>query len=246
MRQSLRILGVGFLSLVSLETAVAIIDWSARWDWFTKLMADHPHFAAFIRTPFSYLILILMGFAFLFVERRLKTPKIVGRITNLHALPDTATTAMAMAFIEEKKEPRWNEHPLNWHWFAKIKLVNESEIPTTIDAIEVRMKWKWKRRKLITKCTENFGTYVFAGRNSEGWTKNDEIPNLLQGLKSTPLTHGIGHVGWVRFDISKMSRKDMEMAQIGFWIVDAMQGKHKLRRDDSDTKPIKITKRLSH
>src|SRR3989442_1778655 len=87
MRQSLRILGFGFLSLVSLETAVAIIDWSARWDWFTKQMVDHPHFAAFIRTPFSYLILILMGFAFLFIERRLKAPTIIGRVTNLHALP---------------------------------------------------------------------------------------------------------------------------------------------------------------
>jgi hypothetical protein len=246
MRQSLRILGFGFLSLVSLETAVAIIDWSARWDWFTKLMVDHPHLAAFIRTPFSYLVLIVVGFAFLFIEGRLKTPKLAGRVTNLHALPDTATTTMAMLFIEEKKEPGWNEQPLNWHWFARIKIVNESEIPTTVDAIEVRIKWKWKRRKLFTKCIEDFGTYVFAGHNSEGWPKDDEIPNLLQTLKSIPLTHGIGHEGWVRFDISKMSRKEMEVARIDFWIVDAMQGKHKLRRDDSDIKPVNITKRLSH
>jgi len=180
----------------------------------------------------------------LFLERKVKAPRFVGRITGLEGHPDTATSSMALMFIEEKKEPGWNEHPINWHWFAKVTFVNESETPATIEAVHVRMKWRWKRKKIMAKCTEDFGEFVFAGRDPNGWPKDDEIPNLLRKLEGIPLTHGIGHDGWVHFNVPAMHRKDMETSKIDFWIVDAMQGKHKLRSNDSDIERAKITKRL--
>jgi hypothetical protein len=235
-RHTLRILGWGFLSLVTAETLVGIIDWFARWDWFNQVMLDHPHLASFIRTPVSYLVLIIVGFSLLFIERKLKTAKITGRIVSLEGLPDTATTSMAIALIEEEKKPGWNEHPMNWHWFAKIVLVNESETPTTIGEVQVRLKWK--QRKVLAKCTEDFGNYIFAG-------KHEEIPNLVKQLRGVPLTHGIGHDGWVRFNVPAETRKFIEAAKVDFWILDSMQQKHKLRRDNAEMERVKITKKLS-
>ena len=79
MRQALRLLGFGFLSLFSLETVVSILDWLGRWDWLTAFLASHPHAAAFVHTPFAYLGFLIVGFLLLWAERKLKLPRIVGR-----------------------------------------------------------------------------------------------------------------------------------------------------------------------
>lgn len=167
---------------------------------------------------------------------RLKVPRIAGRIVSLEGVPDTATTPMSMSLIEAKKEPGWDEHPMNWQWFARIKCVNESETPTTIEAVQVEIGSA--RGKIIVNCTEDFGRCVFAR------DKNDEIPNLLKRLHGVPVTHGIGHDGWVRFNVENATRKDMEAAKIEFWIIDAMQGKHKIQKTDADMERVRITKRL--
>ena len=170
-------------------------------------------------------------------EQKLKAPRIAGRIVSLEGVPDTATTPMSMALIEAKKEPGWDEHPMNWHWFARIKCVNESETPTTIETVQVEIGSA--RDRIIVKCIEDFGRYVFAR------DRDDEIPNLLRKLHGVPVTHGIGHDGWVHFNVENVTRKDMEAAKIDFWIIDAMQGKHKLQKNDADLERARITKKLS-
>jgi hypothetical protein len=148
LRQILRLIGFSFLSAVSLETAVAIVDWLARWDWLKAFMMDHPHFATFIRTPFSYLCLIVAGFLFLFAERTLKQPRLVGRYINSRLMPDLGSATMKTVFDSEAKRPGWDEARFDWDWFLEVQVTNDSETPATIDRVETKV-WIgkiWKRK----------------------------------------------------------------------------------------------------
>ena len=51
LRQTLRAMGIGFWSLLSLDIFIRFIDYYARWGLLAKFMANHPHIAAVAHTP---------------------------------------------------------------------------------------------------------------------------------------------------------------------------------------------------
>jgi hypothetical protein len=250
MRQTLRILGVGFLSLVSLETTIAIIDWFARWDWLKAFMIDHPHFATAIRTPFSYLFLLVLGYFFLFAERRLKQPRLIGRYANSRIAPDLSSATMQMVFDTENKVPGWDEHRFDWDWFIEAQTVNDSETPTTIDrvAIKVWIGKFWKKRFIEVKHLEDLDDFVMdMARNSEGKTHGktyigehyQPVPSLMEKIRDIPLKQGIGHRGWLHLKVKQVNQREMNggKIQIDLSLIDALQRPHEIhfkKKSDKD------------
>src|SRR5271170_5191787 len=144
MRRGLRIFGYLLLSLLSADTLIAIIDWLGRWDWLRGTMLGHPHFAAFVKTPFPNLILLILGFSFLWAERRLREPKLIARYTNSRWMPDLHSATMQMLFDSSGATPGWDEHRFDWDWFIEVQMVNDSDTPATVDGIGVSIDFKPK------------------------------------------------------------------------------------------------------
>jgi len=123
MRQTLQRVGYGFLLLFSIDLVISLLDWAARWEWFNELMARNPHLAAFIRTPFAGVFLLVFGFGCLFAERRLQLPKVIPRYVNSRQLPNLHTTPMKLVFETEAKTPGWDEYKIDWHWLVEVHVV---------------------------------------------------------------------------------------------------------------------------
>lgn len=250
MRQVLRIIGFSFLSAVSLETVVAIVDWLARWDWLKAFMTDHPHFATFIRTPFSYLCLIVVGFLFLFAERKLKQPRLIGRYTNSRFVPDLSSATVQMVFDSEAKKPGWDETRFDWDWFLEVQVVNDSETPATIDRVETKV-WIgkiWKRKFFDIEYLEDLdrfdmdmaleGVGKHHGKKYVGERYRD-VPSLMEKISDIPLEREIGYKGWIHLKIKKANQREVNSGKINVDIklIDAMQRKHAIhfkRKSDKD------------
>jgi len=251
MRQTLRVVGIGFLSLVSLETLVGILDWVARWDWFSSVILNHPHFAVFVRTPFSYLALILMGFAFLWAEREIKEPKLVGRYTNSRTIPDLKTATMKMLFDSERKAPGWDDARCDWDWFVEIQMANASETPTTVDQLKVKITVgpKWGKKRLaefyhledLDRFEIDFH-YGGAGKQQNKphvGERIQPIPSFMERIRDRPLESEINHRGWLHFKVKQISQREINTGEmrLDIWLIDALQRRHKIQFEkNSDRK----------
>lgn len=240
MRQALRVLGIACWSLVYAETGIAILDWFSRWDWLKAFMVEHPHFATLIRTPFSYLLLLILGFLFLSAERRLKQPRIVARFVNSRIIPNLKTTTIKAVLDSDAKTPGWEAHKLDWEWFIETQLANDAETPTTIEEVRVRIsikrKW-WKREAVKVERSEDFNRFLIdmgIDKNLKGHSFEGEryrkVSSLMEKIRNVPLTKGIGYRGWLRFKVNQVNQKDMNGGRIlvDVWLIDALEGKHKL------------------
>jgi hypothetical protein len=150
MRRAMQVFGYFLLSIASVDTIIAIIDWFGRWDWFRNFMLNHPYFASVVKTPFQCVVLIILGFFFLEAERRLKEPRILARYVNARWAPDLHSATMQDVFEAEHKTPGWDERRFDWDWFIEIQLVNDSDTPTTIDNLEASIGFKptwWSKKQ---------------------------------------------------------------------------------------------------
>ena len=121
-RKTLRLLGYFLWSVLTFEVLIGIVDWFGRWDLLNSFMAAHPQVASLFRNPFSYGVLLVLGFVFLRAEQHVKAPRIRARFVNSRTLPNLHTTTMQVMFDTENKKPGWDEHPIDWHWFLEIQL----------------------------------------------------------------------------------------------------------------------------
>jgi hypothetical protein len=240
-RRLFRLLGFACWSLLSVGTVIAIIDWFARWDWFNLFMLNHSRIAVFIHTPFTYLVLLVLGFLFLKADRELNQPKIVAKFVNARMFPDLSTTPTSVLFDTEMKTPGWDEVKIDWEWFIEVQLVNDSDAPTTIENVEVRttVGSKWRKESVPSTHTEDFdrfsidmGLDVHGNPNNRQYPKprHRPVPSLMQEIRGVPLTKGIGHRGWLRFNLPQVSQRDANSGRvkINIWLIDALEGKHKL------------------
>ena len=240
MRKALRTTGIVLWSLFSIEVAIGILDWAGRWDYLVAFLKDHPRTAAFVHTPFAYLVLFVLGLLFLKSDRILRQPSLLVRLLNNRNMPDESTTPVAAIFNSAAKTPGWDETKLDWHTFLEIQVTNDSDIATTIAGAEARARIKrgWgSSEKIAIQHIDNFETFVMdVGLNPKlisiphSGERYRKIPNLLEDLKKVPLERGIGHRGWLRFRLPQVSQKDINGGQISIdvWLVDALGGKHEM------------------
>jgi hypothetical protein len=258
-RRTLQMLGYGLLCIFSVGTLIAIVDWFGRWDWFKQLMENHPRYAAFVRSPFSYLFLLFIGLMCLFAEIRLKKPRIVGKFLNSRITPNLKTTTMQVVFDSDAKRAGWDEHKLDWEWFVQVQLANDSDTPTTIEQVRVTvvLKRKWgKRERVRAEHSEDLDNFLIDMGLDESLNalpfegeRYRKIASLMEQIRGTPLTKGIGYHGWLHFKVCQVSQKDMNGGHISINIqlVDALEGKHKLdyRKDEESwNKRFLVFKRL--
>jgi hypothetical protein len=230
MRQALRLLGIGFWSLLSLDVLIGIVDYVARWEWLESLMRSHPHIAAFVRTPFVYAVLLIFGFVFLTAERKLNLPRIMARYTNSRIILNLKTTTMKQVIDSEEKKPGWDLSPVDWHWLVEVQLANESDTPTTIEEVEVSVKLRGKYKKLPIGRKAIAATYIrdlnaFDKLGGAAFTK---LPSLLTEIDGKPLTKGIGHRGWMRIDFRANQHDVNNHPILDIRLVDALRGKHRV------------------
>ena len=246
MRQTLRLIAVLCLSLLSLDVAVSLLDWTTRWEWLEGFMAAHPRTDHFVHTPIAYLFLLVAGFASLRAEKWLKQPRIVARFVNSRIFPNLRKTTVRSMFNEGK--PGAELEKLNWEWFSEIRLANDAETPTTIEDVEVRVrvghKW-WFKESVKVEHIKDMQAYKidramdYNGNSIplSGATRYSPVPSLLARIQGQPLTKGIGHAGWLRFDVEQVSRQDINKNRVHLdvWLIDALDGKHGVMyRRDSD------------
>jgi len=242
-RRILQLVGIFFWSLLSLDIVVGILDWLGRWDWLVSFIGAHPRLASFVRTPFAYLGLLILGFLFLASERFLKQPRLLVRLLNSRTNPDLHTTPVAAVFESQAKTRGWDERKLDWDCFLETQVTNDSDTPTTITRLEARARVKrnwWKSEEVKITHSEDFDGFVIdrgIDVNLKGVKYSGEryiqIPSLMEKIRNLPLTRGIGHGGWLRFRLPQVSQKDINEGnlRIDFWLVDALGGKHKLEHE---------------
>jgi len=230
-----------FWSLLSLDILVGVLDWLGRWDWLVAFIGAHPYVASIVRTPFVYLGLLILGFLFLASDRFLKQPRLLVRLLNSRTTPDLHTTPLAAVFDSQAQTPGWDEQKLDWDCFLETQITNDTDNPTTVTGLQVRArvkrKWWEKSEKIEITHLEDFDGFVIdkgLDVKLNGVPFNGQryvqIPKLMEQIRNVPLTHGIGHNGWLRFRLPQVSQKDINggNVRIDFWLVDALGGKHKL------------------
>jgi hypothetical protein len=241
MHRILKICGYGLLSVLSFDFLVAIADWSARWGWVNELHKAHPHLALFVRTPWFMGVLLILGFAFLWAERKLGLPRLGVRLMNSCLIPKLRTVTLKQTFDAESKTPGWDLHKNNWDWFLEITVVNESDTPTTVDDVEIVVRvvrkfigcripsWWPGGRMMEAKHTEDFGRHVLTKKGIESFAEFDnKIPGLLEKIKGVALTKGIGYRGWIHVELPRATQRDLQQCEIDVWLIDALEGKHPL------------------
>jgi hypothetical protein len=115
----------------------------------------------------------------------------------------------------------------------ELSIVNESDTPVTVDRFELVL---FHEREVIpTTQLNDLSTFRLCFEDEKrqgGFTvKKDrrvELDDLKHSLKGVALTKGIGHSGWLRFEVKEFDRKKMETARVKLRIVDAFEIKHKV------------------
>src|SRR5258708_25312803 len=125
MRKFLRICGFTLLSIFTAELLVSLADWSARVDWVKQMLDSHPHIAGFVRSPLFMAMMLLLGFGFLWAERKIKLPRISARFMNCKLVPRLGTVTVQALFDAQAQRPGWDQHTSDWDWFVEVVLTNE-------------------------------------------------------------------------------------------------------------------------
>ena len=213
MRNVLRIVGYGLLSIFSADLFVAIADWSARMEWVKSVLDRNPHTARFVRSPLFMGLLLLLGFGFLWAERKIKLPRIRARFMNCKLVPRLRTMTPQAVFDAEEEKPGWDKHQGTWDWFVDVLLTNESDTPTTIEEVDVRLqkirKFWGVRLPSWLPCRKTYPCRLVQGVDDHWIHKSvldiydqadSEIPSLLAAIKNIPITIGIDiEVGCILF-----------------------------------------------
>jgi hypothetical protein len=229
-------------TIISIGTLLTIIDWLGRWDWIKDFLAANPKLEALVHTPLASILLVIFGFLALRAERQLDRPRIAAKFINSRLFPDLRTTTMQTLFDTENKTPGWDKTKINWEWFIEARLANDSNTPTTIERIETKVTINddgQKETRRILNLSDDFDKYTmdmatdgFGNPHHHAYAdpRYRPVPNLMDAIRKVPLTIGIGHRGWLRFKLEGVSQGAVRgnKVKIDIWLVDALDGKHKL------------------
>jgi hypothetical protein len=149
MRRLLRLSGIAFLTLFSVDFLIWLLDYFARWDFIKTTLEHYPKLEWFAHTPYVYVALLVVGFVTLYGQYKVLQPYILARYINARLCPDLHSATMGAMFDTEEKKPGWDtKHKFDWNWFVELRLVNDSDTPTTVHGVEVKVKagGNWFRR----------------------------------------------------------------------------------------------------
>jgi hypothetical protein len=244
LRQTLRAMGIGFWSLLSLDLLIGLFDYYTRLDFIKGFLANHPRVAEAVHSPLVYLALLVLGFAFIQAERKLKLPHIRARYTNFKVVPNITKIPMKAVFDTEMKKPGWDTQELDWFLFVELQLANETPTPVTVDEVKAKFlatpaSWiekllPFKRKPIKVNHVTDFSGYELHLEGG-GYGKGAEVPNLLKNINGSPLTQGVGHRGWLCFS-AKANQQDLTKPLLDIWLIDAFGGKHRLDYEKDESK----------
>jgi len=246
MRRLLRLFGIAIVTLFSLDLIVWILDNFARWDFVKSILQGHPKLEWFVHTPYVYVFLLGVGFATLYGQYKVRQPHIFARYTNARLCPDLHSATVQMMFDTQEKKPGWDEHKFDWNWFIELRLVNDSDTPTTVHEFEVKVKAGGSRLRRLSRTTRRIEASMMSNvtdfqlYHREGYVfdrkREIPLPSLMGKIRDKPLTRGIGHDGWIGIHLKQASQREMNnKPTLDVWVVDAYGHKHQVhlgRRKD--------------
>lgn len=232
-------------SVFSLQFILRIADTYGQWEWFERMLIEHPTLAAIARGPFFPLICLALMVVLVEGRKYFEQARLRSRLTNSKVIGDLTKITMKAMFDadSQSKPPGWDKIELDWVWFVEIQTANESATPVTVDEVQVSVrcrseKWKWlplrvkklpaTPRRIFTDCRMD---------NNEGLSlDNKEVPNILDTISGTPMSQGVGYRGWLAFHV-KANQRDMNNGEgIKVWLVDALRHKHRVRHKRNSEK----------
>lgn len=239
MRRLLRICGIIFLTLFSLDFLFFLLDNAARLDFIQSLLTQHPKLDWFCHTPYVFAGLLGVAFVTLYAQYKVRQPYIIARYTNARLCPDLHSATMEMWFDTQQKKPGWDEHKFDWNWFIELRLVNDSDIPTTVHEFEAKVKagGSWLRRlphttrRIEAFIMDNVTNFQFYHREGYQFDRGREVPlsSLMDKIRDKPLTLGIGHEGWIGVHVKQANQREMNSKpSLDVWVVDAYGHKHRV------------------
>jgi len=239
MRRILRLSGILVLTLVSLDFIIWLLDYFARWDFVKSVLERYPKLEWFVQTPYVYLVLSLVGFATLYGQYKVRQPYILGWYTNARLCPDLHSATMQMMFDTQDKKPGWDEHKFDWNWFLELRLVNDSDTPTTVHEFEARVRagGSWlsrltrNTRRVKASVMNNVTDFQFFEREGYHFDRKRQVPlpSLMDKIRDEPLTRGIGHDGWIGIHVKQANQREMNtQPKLDVWVVDAYGHKHRV------------------
>jgi hypothetical protein len=230
MRSTLKWLAGSFISCGSL---VALFDWCSRWAWGEGLIASHPSLRRIAGNPLLPFACLLIGFGFLYLERRLKLPQLACRFLRIRLYPRVGLVGLQMMDEIMQKVVKKENYGYDSDLLIELAVVNESDTPVTLEDFEVEL---FHVKEVIpTQLVDDLSTFRldFEEKEKKGGhaiikNRREILSNLKAELKGEALTKGIGHRGWVRFEVLNFDRKKMETAKVKLWVIDAFGIKHKV------------------
>lgn len=184
------------------------------------------------------MVLLAVGFATLYGQYKVRQPHILARYANARLCPDLHRTTVQALFDTEQKKPGWDtKHKFDWNWFIQLRLVNDSDTPTTVHEFEVKVKagGSWSRRlirntrRIETSLMDNVTDFQFYHRQCYKYDPKKEVrlPSLKDKINDKPLERGIGHDGWIGIHVKQASQREMnKKPSLDVWVVDAYGNKH--------------------
>jgi hypothetical protein len=145
-------------------------------------------------------------------------------------------------FIRLRIQPRLNTVPLDiaanpnqvyasdYDVMAELYLVNQSDIPCTVQYFEGEAVLNG--HYLRTSRVEDLSMYQLLFEQANGGTIRENLSNLATLLSGVALEKGIGHRGWLRFELLGVGNTDVDQIQFALTLVDSFDGKHKVVRKE--------------
>lgn len=211
-----------FLSVFTIQAAIWLMDWAGRWQWLTDFLRQHPLCDKFAHSPVGYAMVILLILGSASAEKLVKLPRIKAQLVN--AVLEARVSSVPMSALFSKDA--WDEtHPIDWDWFWEVTVVNQSEIPTTIESVRVRLSPRrgYTFRAKVVRFVNDLTGYRFDNQKADFLDGGQDrpIPSLMSEIRRVPLTRGVGYRGWMRFEILQATRAECNALEIRAWLVDS-------------------------
>lgn len=222
LRRTLFLAGAAFFGLGTVEAIFLALDLYGYFDVVRSLMERHPMLDHFFHSQMVSPMILAFGLALLITERKLKEPNIeaIFERVNLEWRLDNLDFAVIAGRIAKQVGKSFRA---DCDFLAEVYLVNHADIPVTVRAIEGeffhRKHWWSKKRKLPATFRPNI----------EEYRMNDAPLKTLSYLLETALERGIGHRGWLRFELLDISDADASGLKCKIRIVDALGLRHTIK-----------------
>jgi hypothetical protein len=220
------------LAVLSLESVARLADYSGEIEWWSTTLAHHPLLNAVVRGPIFPLLLAGVCLLSVYGEKFLKQPDLKSRFIRIRLYPRVGIVGLLMMDEIMEKVLKKKTYGYDCDLLVELSIVNESDTPVTIDGFDVELLDD--KRVIPTREINDVSTFrldfgeVTVREKGRSVLRNHREPlnDLKSELRGIPLTKGIGHKGWIRFEVKDFDRTKMETAKLKLCVVDAFESRH--------------------